>query len=359
MMKRVLVGLCVVVMAIVGCEDAVSGGSGTHEPGTDEPGPGVVAVTGVGLSQNVLFLALESSTDLTASVIPANAANMAVTWASDNEDVAIVDQNGKVTGVADGNATITVTTMDGGKTAACAVTVHPSLTAASISEWTAALLIISGTADGSEGSPKVFSIHITADFDAAGIASGSSSISGAYKEVRLTGDRTITLDSATQGSLIRTAANQTFVIDGPVLQGSSNNASLVSIGSNSAVELRNGEIKGNANATGEGGGNGGGVYVSENASFTMKGGTVSENKAGSGGGVYLNGTGATFTMEDGTISGNTASDGSNGSSGGGVYVSGNATFTMNGGTISGNMAGTGKKGVQGTFTKNGGTVQDD
>ena len=46
-----------------------------------------------------------------------------MTWASSNATIATVDASGKVTGVAKGTATITVTTVDGGKTATCKVTV--------------------------------------------------------------------------------------------------------------------------------------------------------------------------------------------------------------------------------------------
>jgi len=46
-----------------------------------------------------------------------------VTWTSDNPAVATVDAGGNVTAVAPGTATITVTTVDGGKTATCVVTV--------------------------------------------------------------------------------------------------------------------------------------------------------------------------------------------------------------------------------------------
>ena len=56
-------------------------------------------------------------------VEPANATNKAVTWSSDNISVATVDANGLVTAVAEGSATITVTTEDGNKTATCEVTV--------------------------------------------------------------------------------------------------------------------------------------------------------------------------------------------------------------------------------------------
>ena len=61
---------------------------------------------------------------LTATVEPPDATYKAVTWSSDKPGVASVDQNGKVTAVAPGAATITVKTADGEKTASCSVTVQ-------------------------------------------------------------------------------------------------------------------------------------------------------------------------------------------------------------------------------------------
>lgn len=54
---------------------------------------------------------------------PANATNQKVSWSSDNEAIATVDENGFVSGIATGTAVITATSEDGGKTASCQVTV--------------------------------------------------------------------------------------------------------------------------------------------------------------------------------------------------------------------------------------------
>ena len=88
-----------------------------------EPTPPAVTVTGVSLNKTTLTLNIGASETLTATVAPADAANKKVTWMSGNEAVATVDANGKVTGVKAGEATITVTTEEGGKTATCKVTV--------------------------------------------------------------------------------------------------------------------------------------------------------------------------------------------------------------------------------------------
>ena len=88
-----------------------------------EPTPPVVSVTGVTLNKTSISLLVGDSETLTATVSPKDAANKKVTWKSSNAAIASVDANGKVTGVKAGEATITVTTEDGGKTATCKVTV--------------------------------------------------------------------------------------------------------------------------------------------------------------------------------------------------------------------------------------------
>ena len=80
-------------------------------------------VTGVILDQATLDMKAGDSKVLTATVTPEYAADKTVTWSSSDAAVAAVDADGKVTAVAAGQATVTVTTTDGGKTAACAVTV--------------------------------------------------------------------------------------------------------------------------------------------------------------------------------------------------------------------------------------------
>ena len=83
----------------------------------------VISVTGVTLDKSTLTLAVGKSKTLTATVAPPNATNKAVKWSSSDTAIAAVDDSGKITAVAPGEATITVTTADGGFTAACVVTV--------------------------------------------------------------------------------------------------------------------------------------------------------------------------------------------------------------------------------------------
>lgn len=85
-----------------------------------------VSVTGVTLDQSTLTLAKGEEQQLTATVAPTNAANKNASWTTSDDTVATVDENGVVTAVATGSATITVTTEDGGFTAECIVTVEGS-----------------------------------------------------------------------------------------------------------------------------------------------------------------------------------------------------------------------------------------
>lgn len=90
---------------------------GTIEP--EDP----IAVEGVKLNRETAEVEIGKTITLTATIEPSDATEKSVSWSSSDEDIASVDNNGKVTGVAEGTATITVTTKDGEFTASCEVTV--------------------------------------------------------------------------------------------------------------------------------------------------------------------------------------------------------------------------------------------
>ena len=81
-----------------------------------------VPATGVSLDKTALSIAVGNSVTLTVTVTPVTATNPSVTWTSSDETVATV-ANGVVTAKKAGTATITATTVDGGFTATCTVTV--------------------------------------------------------------------------------------------------------------------------------------------------------------------------------------------------------------------------------------------
>ena len=88
----------------------------------------VVPVSSVALDKTELTLTVgDPDVKLTATVAPDNATDKTVNWASDKAEVATVDNQGSVHAVAPGEAIITVTTTDGGKTATCTVTVKAAL----------------------------------------------------------------------------------------------------------------------------------------------------------------------------------------------------------------------------------------
>ncbi|MBU5250502.1 phage major tail protein, TP901-1 family [Lysinibacillus capsici] len=82
-----------------------------------------VAVTGLSVSPTTLTVGVGDTDSIVANVVPVNATNKSVTFTSSDEAIATINAQGVVTGVADGSATITATTVDGGFTATTAVTV--------------------------------------------------------------------------------------------------------------------------------------------------------------------------------------------------------------------------------------------
>ena len=86
--------------------------------------PEIVPVSQITLNKAETSISVGNSETLSATVAPENATVKALTWASSNEDVAIVAPDGTVTAVKVGTATITATAVDGsGKSAVCKVTV--------------------------------------------------------------------------------------------------------------------------------------------------------------------------------------------------------------------------------------------
>ena len=90
-----------------------------QEPATKEP----VNVSGVTLSKSDLLIEEGKGAQLSATIHPVGADNKSVSWKSNDPSVATVSSKGYVSAKKAGSATITVTTVDGGKIATCLVTV--------------------------------------------------------------------------------------------------------------------------------------------------------------------------------------------------------------------------------------------
>ena len=117
-----LTGVAVGTATITATAKTSSGTTSDSVSVTVQPTP----VTGVSLNTQSTSVKEGATLTLVADVVPANASNKNVTWSSNNTAVATVSNTGVVTGVKAGTATITVTTVDGSKTASCVVTVQDS-----------------------------------------------------------------------------------------------------------------------------------------------------------------------------------------------------------------------------------------
>lgn len=95
------------------------------KPDVENP---TVKVTSIRISKTSAKLNKNDTLRLTVTVLPANAANPAVTWSSSNTRVATVDQNGRVTAKGIGETIITAAAKDGSQvTGTCKITVaYPS-----------------------------------------------------------------------------------------------------------------------------------------------------------------------------------------------------------------------------------------
>lgn len=211
--------------------------NGYNSGGSSDP----VSVTGVSLNKASTSIEVGSSEVLSASITPANATNQAVSWTSSNTNIATVSNSGRVTAVAEGSATITVTTSDGSYTDTCAVTVtaasgttegteEGSITAASgsLAGWTS-----SGTgsayADGSvkfdSSSDNVYKTDIFSGSVSSGMTSltvtinskinGTPTAANSYKVEALdSSGNVLASDVQTGASIVTTSYGDTvFTID--------------------------------------------------------------------------------------------------------------------------------------------------
>ncbi|MBO4566627.1 MAG: Ig domain-containing protein [Bacteroidales bacterium] len=85
--------------------------------------PPYIYVEGIGLAQQQCSLNVGESAQLEAEIIPEDASNPNVTWASLDDSIVTVTQEGVITGIAPGTAGVKVTTEEGGFKAYCLVTV--------------------------------------------------------------------------------------------------------------------------------------------------------------------------------------------------------------------------------------------
>ncbi len=121
MKKKLFIIPLLLTLGLSGC--SFTFGNKTDDGSTVDPSGEVINVTGVELSNSSINISIGDTYVLNATVLPSNATNKEVLWSSTNTKVATVN-NGLVTGVSEGSASIIVTTKDGNMSAICSVTVN-------------------------------------------------------------------------------------------------------------------------------------------------------------------------------------------------------------------------------------------
>ena len=125
------------------------------------------------------------------------------------------------------------------------------------------------------------------------------------------------------GGAIYAAGNTVVTVsDGSITGCQAENGNGGAIYAEGTVNMSGGVVKDNSSAA-----NGGGLYLSNDASFTMTGGSLTGNGAANGGGIYSEG-GVVLSNDKAVVSGNTASV-----NGGGVYVSESGSLSLTAGSI--------------------------
>ena len=351
---------------------------------------GATPVTGISLSETEVALTVGESVTLSATVTEADATYKTVTWTSDNEEVATVN-NGFVNAVGGGTATITATADNGtpettdDKIATCTVKVHAHNFVYSVTDNTIvrkctaqecplsvnpASLTITASNTGAELTgdtsvispiPEVKYYHVN-DNDTKGyplvpITTAPKEVGKYWAEFTL-GDKTAhivydvvpVVTIGEQGySTLQEAINH--VNDGDTIKLLSDVKERITFNKSevtATLDLNGYTINGNQQGT---------VLTIQKGTFVLD--DSSEGKTGviTGGtqGVDVNGS-STFKMNAGTIQGNIGNV-----NGAGVSVANGATFEMTGGTIQYNSTTSYTGGVLlnggSTFIMSGGIVQ--
>ncbi|MCL2064472.1 MAG: Ig-like domain-containing protein [Candidatus Cloacimonetes bacterium] len=279
-----------------------------------------IPVENIILSDTQISLEVGEIKILTATIYPENATNQQIVWSSNDDDVAIISQDGVVEAISDGTATITATTIDGNVTSECSVYINSSdvFYVLNTIQWESAIDIISQGSDITN-----YTLMIINDFEVSGTRVNTF---GDRNDIYVTiaGDQTISLSSDSTGHLLMIGDDThiTIVLNDIGLRGHYENyASLVHTGKNSTFIMQ-GSSSISDNRSGEFGG--GGVY--NEGVFTMKDnssifGNISglpySSSVSTSDGIINSETGVYKMSDNSTISGNITK-----LSGGGVVNSG-------------------------------------
>lgn len=196
-----LYGKGIMSMSTMGLDDGDYGHATIAFMSTTSAIPRDVYVVGVTLNKETLKIDVEDTETLIAIIDPFGADDQTVTWESDDETVATVDKDGVVTGISEGEATITVTTTDGEETAECVVTVVISVTGITLDEETLTL-----TASGATGTLVATVAPATATVDTVTWSTSDKTVATVVDGVvtPLTAGETIITATTTDGGFTAT-----------------------------------------------------------------------------------------------------------------------------------------------------------
>ena len=117
------------------------------------------SITMVGLRLDPIYKSVytNNTVQLTATIVPEEFPNPGLVWSSSNPSVATVDQNGLVTAVSNGEADITVATIDGAFPTTCAIKVDDNNI-----QFPDAITSVSGPTTVNQGATVVVNVPYTA-----------------------------------------------------------------------------------------------------------------------------------------------------------------------------------------------------
>ena len=299
----------------------------------------LIPVAGIALNKKSIDIeAGQTETLSLATVLPDYATDKSVTWTSSDEAVATVDQTGKVTAVAMGNAVITATANDGsGVKAECAVTVY-SLHI-DLSTLTGDVIVrdgaeLTGTLPNTANVKIAIAPNATVTLNGANINGDDFFPENSWKAgLHCNGDATIILAEGTTNTV----------------RGSKTSAPGLSVSDGYTMTIQgNGTLNayGGKNAPGIGGWAWGG-----GGSLVIAGGTINAYGTGLAAGI---GTGASGSWGDITITGGTVTTtgGTDEDGGAGIGTGNNGTcgnITISGGSVTANGNGRSGTGIGGSF----------
>ena len=165
-----------------------------------------ISVTGITLKDSKLTMNINDKYHLTTTITPSNATDQNVTWESSDESVVTVSENGVINAKKEGNAIITVTTVDGSKKATCQITVTNNKTDVVLSNINTLSLLVLSEGKLDFFSPEIENYNVVVPSNVDSISIYSTLTDAKSKYVEGYGNRTVDLNNTDTEILIKVKA---------------------------------------------------------------------------------------------------------------------------------------------------------